>query len=118
MYYELSKREKKIARACIDKGLNEEYKASLEKAKKIITGWETGEIDNRDAYGELYESVNKHDKHISRRYDSLRGSHYLVTVAAILHDGYIGQDDIKEFSDETKAILSRFVDGFKEDGDR
>jgi hypothetical protein len=114
MYYELSKREKKIARACINKGLNEQYKTSLKKAKEIIASWESGEIDNRDAYGELYKSVNNHDKEISRRYDNLGGSRYLITVAAIFQDGYIGEDDIKEFSDETKAILSRFVEMLKE----
>ena len=32
MYYELTKREKKIAKAAIDKGVNTEFKAGLEKA--------------------------------------------------------------------------------------
>jgi hypothetical protein len=41
MYYEVSKREKKIARACIDKGLNEQYKTSLKKARKLL---QTGKV--------------------------------------------------------------------------
>ena len=36
MYYILSKREKKIARACIDKGLDAEFREGLEKFEAII----------------------------------------------------------------------------------
>jgi hypothetical protein len=33
----------------------------------------------------------------------------LVTVADILHDGYISEEDIKDFSEETKGIIKRWI---------
>lgn len=51
--YELSKREKKIAREAIEKGVQAEFKAGLEKAKKVIAEWEKGDHDNRAAYQKL-----------------------------------------------------------------
>ena len=39
MYYELSKKEKKIARACIDKGLNKAYSNALDKAGLVVQDW-------------------------------------------------------------------------------
>lgn len=38
--YELNKREKKIAREVIEKGVQAEFKAGLEKAKKVIAQWD------------------------------------------------------------------------------
>jgi len=106
---DLSKREKKIARAIIDKGVEAEFKAGLEQAKAVIAKWETGELNNRDGYHTLYKTIKEQDKRISKRYDGLTGSHYLTTVAAILFDGQITEEDIKDFSDETKETLHRWA---------
>ena len=40
MFHELSKREKKIAKACIDKGLEAEFKEGLENFHAIIQDWQ------------------------------------------------------------------------------
>ena len=105
--YDLSKREKKIARACIDKGVEAEFIAGLEKAKKVIAEWEGGSLNNRDGYHKLFKVIKDHDKRIARRYDGLRGSQYLMTVALIYHDKQITDKDIKDFSDETKEVIHR-----------
>jgi hypothetical protein len=42
MYRELSKREKKIARACIDKGLDTAFREGLEKSSAVISDWRQG----------------------------------------------------------------------------
>lgn len=108
MYYELSKREKKIARACIDKGLDAEFKEGLELCSAVIQKWRDGQVaTNKAAYHELFETLRKKDKAIARRYDGLTGSRWLVTVAAQLHDGYITKEDIMDFSEETKFALKR-----------
>jgi hypothetical protein len=107
MYYELSKREKKIARACIDKGLEAEFREALEKSTSIIADWKEGKYSNhQEAYHKLYKTIDQKDQTISRRYDGLSGSRWLVTVAAIFFDGYISETDIQEFSDETKTIIN------------
>lgn len=106
MYYELSKREKKIAKACIDKGLDAEFKEGLEVCGTVIDAWRDRKIlSNEEAYHQLFGVLHKKDKAIARRYNGLGGSRWLVTVAAQLYDGYISQDDIKDFSEETKFAL-------------
>lgn len=113
--YELNKREKKIAREAIEKGVQAEFKAGLEKAKKVIAEWEKGDIDNRAAYQKLYKTITDQDKRIGKRYDGLTGSRYLVTVAAILYDGQITEEDIKDFSDEAKQTITTWISLWKED---
>ena len=109
MHYELSKPDKKIARACIDKGVDAEFKEGLEKFEAIIRDWRDGKFaSNRDAYHELFQAVGKKEKAIGRRYDNLTGSHWLEAVAAILRDGYISKEDIAGFSDEMKMIIERW----------
>ena len=44
MFHELSKREKKIAKACLDKGLEAEFKEGLENVDAIIEFWRAGKF--------------------------------------------------------------------------
>jgi hypothetical protein len=53
------------------------------------------------------------DNAIARRYDGLSGSRWLITVTHLLHEGYISTDDIKDFSDVTKAMINRQMDFLK-----
>lgn len=112
---ELSKKEKKIAREIIDKGINAEFKDALTEAKAVITEWELGKLNNRDGYHKLFKAIMDQDKWISKRYDGLKGSRYLVTVALILYNGQITEEDIKDFSDEAKATIQQWVSGWRED---
>jgi hypothetical protein len=109
MSHELSKREKKIARACLDKGLDAEFREGLEKFETILQDWRAGKFaNNKEAYHALYGAVHKKDKAIGRRYDGLTGSRWLITIVGILQDGYISEEDIKDFSDETKETIERW----------
>jgi hypothetical protein len=106
MYYELSKREKKIARECIDKGLDAAFKEGLEKSEAVISDWRQGKFStNKEAYHKLYKALTDNDDAITRRYDGLTGSRWLITVAQLFSEKIIIGDDIKEFSDETKDII-------------
>jgi hypothetical protein len=110
MYYELSKRDKKVARRCIDKGLEAEFKEGLERFHEIVQQWREGKFaSNKEAYHQLFKAVDERDKAISRRYDGLSGSLWLITVTHLLHEGYISEEDIKDFSDETKIAISRQI---------
>lgn len=110
MSYELTKAEKKIARRCLDKGLDAEYREGMEKFESIIRHWRAGKfVGNREAYLKLYDAVTMKDKAISRRYDGLSGSRWLVTIAGLLQDGYISKEDIDDFSDGTKALINRML---------
>jgi hypothetical protein len=61
----------------------------------------------------LYTAVDKKDNAIAKRYDGLTGSRWLITVAATLHDGYISENDIKDFSDETKEVINNWLEVWK-----
>jgi len=103
--YELTKREKKIAREIIEKGLQIEYTNALNDAETVIQNWKNKETDNRAAYLLLYKAIEKNDKHIARRYDGMRGSSYIFIIAAQLADKIISKDDLKEFREETQNSI-------------
>lgn len=110
MYYELSKPDKKIAKRCIDNGLEAEFKDGLERFHSIIQQWCEGKFaSNKEAYHQLFKAVDKKDNAIRKRYDGLSGSRWLITVTQLLQEGYISEDDIKDFSDETKVTISRQI---------
>ena len=114
MYYELSRSEKKIARACIDKALEAEFYEGLDKFEVILNDWRQGKFaSNKEAYHEFYKAVDKKDNAISKRYDNLPGSRWLITVAAVLHEGYIAENDIKDFSIETRAVIDALSKNFE-----
>lgn len=102
---ELSKKDKKTARELIEKGLQAEYSLGLSQVDKIIQQWKNKELNNRDAYMQLYSHVKKYDKHIALRYNGLGGSRYLMTVAVLLYDGIISESDLGNFSEETKQKI-------------
>jgi len=115
MYHELSKREKKIARILIDKGVDTEFRISLEQTDKILSEWKEGNLDNRTAYHALFKKIHERNNLIANRYDGLGGSRYLLTVAAIYADGQITEEDIKDFSEKTRAVLNNRLRFIKEE---
>ena len=105
MYYELNKREKKIARQLIDKGLGNAFSKALSTTVEIIEKWQTQKSDTRDAHLTLYKEINKHNDDIAKRYNGLGGSRWLATVSELFAEEVISEEDIKDFSDEAKKII-------------
>ena len=103
----LSKREKKIAREIIEKGLQKEYAKCLNDAYSVLENWKNEKTDNRETYHLLYQTVKDNDKHIARRYDGMRGSMYIDTILEQLADGIISNDDLKDFTEETQNGISK-----------
>ncbi|MGC9374999.1 MAG: hypothetical protein ACP5DQ_08165 [Bacteroidales bacterium] len=106
--HQLSKKEKKIAREIIEKGLQTEYKKGIMQLQEIINQWNPALPDHRETYRKLYKTLTDFDKHISFRYDYLSGSKYLVIIAGQLADKVISINDLKEFSDETRDLVIRW----------
>ncbi|HMQ70666.1 MAG TPA: hypothetical protein PKA90_16915 [Ignavibacteria bacterium] len=109
----LSKREKKIAREIIEKGLQIEYANALNEAFNDLQKWKDKKTDTRETYHNLFGTVRKNDKHIARRYDGMRGSDYVYVIAAQLLDGIISDDDLKEFGEQTQKSIRRMRDIYK-----
>ncbi len=63
---ELSKKDKKVAREIIEKGLQKELENGLLMAEKVLAKWKENVLNNREAYLDLYGKITKLDKHIAR----------------------------------------------------
>ena len=110
MVYELTKSEKKVARAAIDKGIDAAFKEAMENFQTIVKDWQDGKFSsNREAYHLLYKAVDTKDSAISRRYDGVTGGRYLQTVVGILQDGHITEADIEGFSEKTKSVIKTWM---------
>lgn len=106
MYYQLSKSQKKIARAVMDKGLDIHYGRSLREAESVIFNWNKGKFkDNREAYMKLYECVIKNDRHIGTIYNGKGGSRWVEIMVLQLADGVITLDDLKDFDEDVRNTI-------------
>jgi len=102
---DLSKRNKKIAREVIEKGLQIEFAKGLNEAYEMLEKWKKHHLENREAYHLLFKIVTDFDKHISDRYDYITGSRYFITVLSLLIDSTITEEDIKDFSPDVFEAL-------------
>jgi hypothetical protein len=109
MYYDLPKKDKKIARQLMDKGILSEFEQGLKRFDAILQDWKAGNSETRDSYHKLFTAVREFDKHIARRYDGIGGSRYLETVIIQLIDGLYDISEIDEFSPDAKETALRFV---------
>ena len=100
-----SKRDKKLLRDIIEKGLQKEFKSGIEQLETIIRVWRQRQIDTSDVYRQLNETMNEHDKGIARRYDQMNGTTYAQIVAAQLADELIEESDLQELSDEMRQQI-------------
>ena len=107
---DLSKADRRAAREIIEKGLQQEFTSGLNQFLAILTNWKENKTDNRETYHTLYQSVRDYDKHITRRYDNMKGSAYLFIIAGQLVDEAISTDDINTLSDDSKQVVLRIVD--------
>ena len=104
---DLSKKDKKIAREMIEKGVQIEFANGLNEADAVVQKWKNHTLENREAYHLLFKTIKDFDKHIAQRYDSLTGSRYFLTVAVLYADGIITDEDIMNFSPEINEEIRR-----------
>ena len=108
----LSRQDKKVARAIIEKGLMREFAKGLADANFILHEWEKQVRDSRDSYHLLFKTIKEFDKHIARRYDAVTGSKYIFVIAGQLMDGIINEDDLSEFSDSAKQTILKIANDY------
>jgi hypothetical protein len=103
---ELTKREKKLARELIEKGLREEFKRGMLSFDAILQQWKNEDGDIKENYYKIFSAVKDFDKQIARRYDDMRGSDYLLIIIGQLMDELYDISEIEGFSPEAiNAIL-------------
>ena len=106
---ELTKKEKKIAREIFAVSIEKEFDAALQNSEAILAKWKTGNARGREIFHETRSYLNNFLKHLQHRYDDLRPSYYLINLAGILKDGYITEEEIKDFSEEAKETIKRYM---------
>jgi len=108
MYYQLSKSQKKIARIVMDKGLDIHYIKALKDAESILLKWRGGSFkDNKEAYMNLFKSIDHNDNKIAAIYNDKGGSRWVEIMALQLADGVIAIEDLRDFEPEViDAIVS------------
>ena len=114
---DLSKRERKIARALIEQSVEKEFETGLKEAEAILVGWKNKKLSSREAFHKLRDHMNDFRKYLARRYDDRNTSHSTLLIAAILKDGYITEEDIKDFSEEAKEQIKRTIRFCQENDD-
>ncbi len=106
---ELSKSDKRAARAIIEKGLQRELAKGLEEFWNILNNWKEKVSDNSDTYHSLYKHVRDFDKQIARRYDDMRGSFYLYIIAAQVMEELIEKSDLESLSAEAQEAVKQII---------
>src|SRR5258705_2867454 len=101
----LSKKDKAVLRQLIEKGVQAEFKKALTDAAAIIQKWQKDDLQNREAYHELFSTVQENNKFIARRYDAISGSHYVDTVIGIYRDKQISEEDLSQLSDDVREYI-------------
>jgi hypothetical protein len=99
---DLSKSQKRIARELIETGLLKEYENGIRKIDGIISAWKGGRLEIKETYFKVFEKLEKFDKHIGERYNSMSGSNYLFIIVGQLYDGLIPMESLDQFDQDVK----------------
>jgi hypothetical protein len=108
-----SKRDKKLLRDIIEKGLQKEFKSGIEQLETIIRVWRQRQIDTSDVYRQLNQTMSEHDKSIARRYDQITDSNYIQIVAAQMADELIDETDLQELSEDIRHNIIQWSNVWK-----
>lgn len=113
---ELTKSEKRKCRELIQLGLNRECAKFVEQIRNLS---QTTSEDPHAQYIAIYRKTRTFDKHVAWRYDDMRGSKYLPTVASLLADKVIREDESSGSATKTESTFcDRRVFGRREKGDQ
>jgi hypothetical protein len=106
---ELSKSEKRRARALLSQGVEKKFAIGLGKFDAIIQQWKEGKHDNREGYYAVFKEVKDFDKHIARRYDDVSNSLLFDKVIELMNDKLISEEDLEGFSEEIIEKIKFYV---------
>jgi uncharacterized damage-inducible protein DinB len=106
---ELAKRDIKVIRTLVKKGLLNDFAKGLSKADEILNDWKQEATDNKESYNKLFKHVVDFDKHILRRYDSAKESDVLYTFIQQLNEGLVDIADIKELTREGQEEIQKMI---------
>jgi hypothetical protein len=104
-YQELSKKDKKIVRELIDKGIAEDFKRGMQHFDQLIQELKKSSDTPQDQYYKLFNEVRDFDKQIGRMYDGRTGSRYLGILANQIAQDLVNVSELEDISPEVKERL-------------
>lgn len=102
----IPERDWKKLRAMQDRGLDATCARIFEKVQQII---DNREGRNYAAYLGLFKLIEDEDKQIGLMFNNMRRSTAIWELLAWKANGLLTQEDLQEFSDETRRVL-QFLD--------
>ena len=111
-----SKKEKKIAHELIAKGLQADLRSGLKSFDTILQEYKDDGGDIRDHYNNFFKTVKEFDRFTIRRYEGMRNSDLLNTLASQLIEGLLQEAELAAFSPETRNEILRDMNFMKNAG--
>lgn len=99
----IAERDWKTLRAMKDDVLNAACERILDKAQSVL---DNREGRNYQAYLELFKLIEAEDREIALMFDNLKRSTAIQKLIAWRTRGLLADEDVAQFSDETRRILS------------
>ena len=93
----------KKLRAMKDKLLQIACERIFEKVATVIEGRGS---ESHKAYLNLWKTLKKEDDELSTMFDDLKRSNAIYKIAAWKRNGLIGDEDLKQFSEETQESIN------------
>ncbi len=106
---ELTKPEKRHARALIDQSLEKEFVIGLKQFNGILQEWKDGK-NVRESYYAIFTAVKNFDKHIASRYDDQSNSTLIFVIIALFREKLISEEDLNGFEETTVQRIKRWVE--------
>lgn len=110
---QLSKSDWKKLRDMKDRMLALACDRILEKAANLIEEKQGG---SHDTYLALYRLLQKEDKEIALMFDDFRKNTALLILMSWRTRGLLTDEDLSEFSEETRELLNRILDSWHKAG--
>jgi len=110
-YSDLPKSDKRIIQELLNLGAQRMYRKGLKKAESIVEKWKKSIADEKSDekfYSNLCKTIINHDKSISRTFDGLSGSRFVITVAGLFADDILKEDDLKGLTPDTYEFMLQF----------
>lgn len=106
---ELSKGDKKHARALMALCVEKEFEIGLTKFDKILQDWKNKKVASRESYYAIFTKVKDFDKHIAYRYDDIRNSTLLFNIVDLYTEKLISDEDLGKFQESTILTINRIL---------
>jgi hypothetical protein len=107
--HSLTKKDKRVIRELISKGIEKEFKRGLEMSEQLLTEWRTTSGDDREYYHKLRDELNAFHKRIVSLYDYTPNHMKPDVLSVQVREGLIDESELDALSPEGKEMISSYI---------